>query len=45
VLAWCPGESEIGALVGAGVDAVTVNDVPRMLPLVRALRDRQGPDR
>jgi glycerophosphoryl diester phosphodiesterase len=45
VLAWCPGESEIGALVAAGVDAVTVNDVPRMLPLVRALRDRQVPAR
>ena len=43
VLAWCPGESEIGALVAAGVDAVTVNDVPRMLPLVRALRDPQVP--
>jgi glycerophosphoryl diester phosphodiesterase len=45
VLAWCPGESEIGALVAAGVDAVTVNDVPRMLPLVRALRDPQVPAR
>jgi len=45
VLAWCPGESEIGALVAAGVDAVTVNDVPRMLPLVRALRDPQVPSR
>jgi glycerophosphoryl diester phosphodiesterase len=43
VLAWCPGESEIGALVAVGVDAVTVNDVPRMLPLVRALRDPQAP--
>jgi glycerophosphoryl diester phosphodiesterase len=40
VLAWCPGEGEIGALIAAGVDAVTVNDVPRMLPTVRALRDR-----
>jgi glycerophosphoryl diester phosphodiesterase len=45
VLAWCPGEGEIGALIAAGVDAVTVNDVPRMLPLVRALRDRQVPAR
>jgi glycerophosphoryl diester phosphodiesterase len=45
VLAWCPGESEVGALVAAGVDAVTVNDVPRMLPLVRTLRDRQVPAR
>ena len=45
VLAWCPGETEIGALVAAGVDAVTVNDVPRMLPLVRALRDPQVPAR
>lgn len=43
VLAWCPGEQEVGALVAAGVDAVTVNDVPRMLPLVRALRDPQVP--
>jgi glycerophosphoryl diester phosphodiesterase len=43
VLAWCPGENEVGALVAAGVDAVTVNDVPRMLPLVRALRDPQAP--
>jgi glycerophosphoryl diester phosphodiesterase len=45
VLAWCPGDSEIGALVAADVDAVTVNDVPHMLPLVRALRDRQVPAR
>jgi len=43
VLAWCPGEQEVGALVAAGVDAVTVNDVGRMLPLVRALRDPQVP--
>ena len=43
VLAWCPGEQEVGALVAAGVDALTVNDVPRMLPLVRALRDPQVP--
>jgi glycerophosphoryl diester phosphodiesterase len=43
VLAWCPGEQEVGALVAAGVDAVVVNDVPRMLPLVRALRGRQVP--
>lgn len=42
VLAWCPDDREIGPLVAAGVDAVTVNDVPRMLPLVRALRDPQG---
>jgi len=45
VLAWCPGESEIGALVAAGVEAVTVNDVPRMLPVVHALRDRPVPAR
>jgi glycerophosphoryl diester phosphodiesterase len=43
VLAWCPGEKEVGGLVAAGVDAVTVNDVPRMLPFVRALRDPQVP--
>jgi glycerophosphoryl diester phosphodiesterase len=43
VLAWCPGENEVGALVAAGVDAVTVNDVPRMLPFVRALRDLPVP--
>lgn len=43
VLAWCPGEQEVGALVAAGVDAVTVNDVPRMLPFVRGLRDPQVP--
>jgi glycerophosphoryl diester phosphodiesterase len=43
VLAWCPGEGEVGALIAAGVDAVTVNDVPRMLPLVRSLTGR--PDR
>jgi glycerophosphoryl diester phosphodiesterase len=43
VLAWCPGPAEVGPLVAAGVDAVTVNDVPRMLPLVRALTDPQVP--
>jgi glycerophosphoryl diester phosphodiesterase len=43
VLAWCPGEDEVGALVGAGVDAVCLNDVPRLLPLVRSLRDPQVP--
>lgn len=40
VLAWCPGRDEVGALVDAGVDAVAVNDVPRMLPLVRSLTGR-----
>jgi glycerophosphoryl diester phosphodiesterase len=43
VLAWCPGEDEVGALVGAGVDAICVNDVPRLLPLVRSFRDPQVP--
>jgi glycerophosphoryl diester phosphodiesterase len=37
VLAWCPGPDEAPALVAAGVDAMCVNDVPRMLPLVRSL--------
>lgn len=36
VLAWCPGPEAVGPLVTAGVDAVCVNDVPTMLPLVRA---------
>lgn len=36
VLSWCPGPDEVGPLVAAGVDAVCVNDVPEMLPLVRA---------
>jgi len=36
VLAWCPGPDVVGPLVAAGLDAVCVNDVPRMLPLVRA---------
>lgn len=40
VLAWCPGADEVGPLVAAGVDAVAVNDVPRMLPLVRSLAAR-----
>ena len=40
VLAWCPGEREVGPLLAAGVDAVAVNDVPRMLPLVRSLAGR-----
>lgn len=35
VLAWCPGPQKARALVAAGVDALTVNDVPRMLPAVR----------
>jgi glycerophosphoryl diester phosphodiesterase len=38
VLAWCPGEPEVGALVAAGVDAVVVNDVPRLLAAVRRSR-------
>lgn len=37
VLAWCPGADDAEGLVGAGVDALVVNDVPRLLPLVRAL--------
>lgn len=37
VLAWCPGAEEIPALVDAGVDGLVLNDVPRLLPLVRAL--------
>lgn len=37
VLAWCPGPTEVAGLLAAGVDAVCVNDVPRMLPLVRSL--------
>lgn len=37
VLAWCPGRDEIPGMVEAGVDALVVNDVPRTLPLVRAL--------
>jgi glycerophosphoryl diester phosphodiesterase len=37
VLAWCPGPQEVAGLVAAGVDAVCVNDVPQMLPLVRSL--------
>jgi glycerophosphoryl diester phosphodiesterase len=36
VLAWCPGPDEVGPLLDGGVDAVCVNDVPTMLPLVRA---------
>jgi len=36
VMAWCPGPDAVGPLVAAGVDAVCVNDVPVMLPLVRA---------
>jgi len=37
VLAWCPGPEEVPGLVAAGVDALVVNDVPTMLPLVRSL--------
>jgi len=37
VVAWCPSELVAPSLVAAGVDAVCVNDVPRMLPLVRSL--------
>lgn len=37
VLAWCPGRDEVAALLDAGVDAVALNDVPRMLPYVREL--------
>jgi glycerophosphoryl diester phosphodiesterase len=40
VLAWCPGPQEVGVLLDAGVDAVCVNEVPRMLPLVRSLAGR-----
>lgn len=36
VLAWCPPPADALALLAAGVDAVVVNDVPRMLPLVRS---------
>lgn len=36
VLAWCPAPEAVRPLVAAGVDAVCVNDVPTMLPLVRA---------
>jgi glycerophosphoryl diester phosphodiesterase len=36
LLAWCPGPDEVAGLVAAGVDAVTVDDVPRLLPLVRS---------
>lgn len=36
VMAWCPGPEAVGTLVAAGVDALCVNDVPVMLPLVRA---------
>lgn len=35
VIAWCPGPGEVAPLVAAGVDAVCVNDVPTMLPVVR----------
>jgi glycerophosphoryl diester phosphodiesterase len=37
VVAWCPGRDEIPGMLGAGVDALVVNDVPRTLPLVRSL--------
>jgi glycerophosphoryl diester phosphodiesterase len=36
VLTWCPDAETVGPLVDAGVDAVCVNDVPEMLPLVRS---------
>ena len=36
VLSWCPSLEAVGPLVEAGVDAVCVNDVPTMLPAVRA---------
>lgn len=42
VLAWCPGAGELPTLVTAGVDAVAVNDVPRMLPYVRQLAASGG---
>jgi glycerophosphoryl diester phosphodiesterase len=46
VLAWCPAAHEVADLVAAGVDAVCVNDVPRLLPIVRALAGtRPGPAR
>jgi glycerophosphoryl diester phosphodiesterase len=40
VLAWCPGPQEVAVLLDAGVDAVCVNEVPQMLPLVRSLAER-----
>ena len=36
VMTWCPGPEGVAPLVTAGVDALCVNDVPTMLPLVRA---------
>lgn len=36
VLTWCPDQEAVGPLIEAGVDAVCVNDVPTMLPLVRS---------
>jgi glycerophosphoryl diester phosphodiesterase len=35
VLAWCPDEPDLEPLLAAGVDAVVVNDVPRMVPVLR----------
>jgi glycerophosphoryl diester phosphodiesterase len=43
VIAWCPGEEEVASLVSAGVDAICVNDVPHMMPIVHGLRDRPVP--
>jgi len=37
VLAWCPDEPDLGPLLDAGIDAVVVNDVPRLVPLVHRL--------
>jgi len=37
VLAWCPDEPQLAPLLEAGVDAVVVNDVPRLVPLVHRL--------
>jgi glycerophosphoryl diester phosphodiesterase len=42
VLAWCPDEEALPALLSAGVDAVVVNDVPRLLPAVRRLAGSSG---
>jgi glycerophosphoryl diester phosphodiesterase len=39
VVAWCPSVQESRTLLGAGVDAVVVDDVPRSLPALRGLAD------
>jgi glycerophosphoryl diester phosphodiesterase len=39
VVAWCPAVDEARKLLGAGVDAVVVDDVPRSLPALRGLAD------